>query len=570
MSEQKQDDGNLPARAGDEGEQPGFWRRVFGGPAKPEVKDVPAVVDAEQGDLAPARPRPPERRKKNDPRAPKTDDEAQRRFARAAMLRRERLARTIGERVEQVIADRMAEGEQRLAEAQEGFAEGMGEVGGLLKAIGRNLDHQADRGDRVATILEGLPAASEREREALLEIARTVEQQGAGTQGGLAALQGLLAEVGRGLDAQGERAERTAKILETLPEVARREAEALDGVSLSLDHHGRSLREGIGAVHEALTTLGRDLDLQGERAARVLESIPEAIDREHQTMAHVARVLEGQSGTQLALADSVRDVPQMLALAREGQRSAEDRLLALREVKYELELQREQRDRMVDLLRSTTTRLEERFVHLESSLQQGATQARADATSLRLAVEGVAERLTDQARAESQREEARARRLEQGLHDVSRRLVETNALHAAGINSQSQTMAALQDAHTELMDTFQRAQSRALGEVQRFQDEAHARAEQLAWRSRLALVGSSCLVALAVVVGVVARPDPAPVVLMPATAEAPRPEAPTATTIPAGFRRDAPTPGAPTPTDERPAAIGDQAVRQREADDDGR
>src|SRR5690606_4022199 len=118
----------------------------------------------------------------------------------------------------------------------------------------------------------------------------------------------------------------------------------------------------------------RDLDLQGERTARALETIPEAIEREHETITHVARVLEGQSGTQLALAESVRDVPQMLALARDGQRGAEERLLALREVKHELELQREQRDRMVDLLRATSTRFEERMVQLEASMQQGATQ----------------------------------------------------------------------------------------------------------------------------------------------------------------------------------------------------
>lgn len=563
MSEQQQDDANLPARARDGEAQPGFWRRMFGGGGKAEVKAVPAVA-GDEGDLAPAR-REPERRTKNQPRAPKVDDEAQRRFARAAMLRRERLARAIGERVEQVIVDRMAQGEQRLAEAQEGFAQGMGEVGGLLKAIGRNLDEQAAHGARVATILEALPGASEREREALELIARTVEQQGAGTHQGLEALRGLLAEVGRGLDAQGERAERTAKILETLPEAVRREAEALDAVSLTLDHHGRGLREGIGAVHEVLTSIGRDLDLQGERTARVLETIPEAIQREHETITHVARVLEGQSGTQLALAESVRDVPQLLALAREGQRGAEERLVALREVKHELELQREQRDRMVDLLRATTTRFEERLVQLESALQQGASQARADATSLRLALDSVAERLTEQARAESQREEARARRIEQGLQDVSRRLAEGNALQAAGINSQSQTLAALQDAHAELMDSFQRAQSRALGEVQRFQDEAHRRAEQLAWRSRLALVGSAALVAVALIVSVVARPDPAPMVLVPSTAEAPAaPGAPAPTTLPAGFRRDAPTPPAP---EER--GFMDQAVR-RERDDEAK
>lgn len=521
---------------------PGFWRRVFGGPTRPEVKDLPAEGPA--GELAPARPRG--EGKRNAPRAPKTDDEQQRRFARAAMLRRERLARAIGERVEQVLTDRIADGEQRLAAAQEGFAEGIGEVGGLLRSIGKNLDHQADRGERVARILEGLPGASEREREALLEIARTVEEQGAGTQGGLAAVKDLLAEVGRGLDAQGERAARTATILEALPEAVRREAEALDGVSLTLDHHGRSIRDGVGALHEALTSIGRDLDLQGDRAertARILETLPEAARREQESIERVARVLEGQSGTQLQLAESVRDVPQVLALARDGQRAAEERLVVLREVRHELELQRDQQVQLVEALRTTTTRFEQRMVQLEAQLQQGASQARADAASVRLALEGVGERLAAQAREEGQREEARARRLEQGLGDVSRRLGESNVLQAAGINGQSQTLVALQDAHTELMDVFQRAQSRALGEVQRIQDEGHRRAEQLAWRSRLALVGSAGLVALAVIFGV-ARP--APVVVLPAaTAEA---ERPAVTTLPAGFPRE--VAGPPTSQDD--------------------
>ncbi|MCO5166858.1 MAG: hypothetical protein M9894_10890 [Planctomycetes bacterium] len=560
-SDPQQADPSLPAPTDEAG--PGFWRRVFGGPTRPEVKDLPAA--APEGELAPARPRA--EGKRNAPRAPKTDDEQQRRFARAAMLRRERLARAIGERVEQVLTDRIADGEQRLAAAQEGFADGIGEVGGLLRSIGKNLDHQADRGERVARILEGLPGASEREREALLEIARVVEREGAGTQGGLAAVKDLLAEVGRGLDQQGERAARTAAILEALPELARREAEALDGVSLTLDHHGRGIRDGVGALHEALTSIGRDLDLQGDRAertARILETLPDAARREQESLDRVARVLEGQTGTQLQLAESVRDVPQVLALAREGQRAAEERLAALREVKHELELQRDQRAQLVEALRATSTRVEQRLVQLEAHLQQGSLQARADAEQVRLALEGVGARLAAQAREEAQREEARARRLEQGLVDVSRRLGESNVLQAAGLDGQRQTVVALQDAHTELMDVFQRAQSRALGEVQRIQDEAHRRAEHLAWRSRLALVGSAGLVALSVIFGV-ARPAPAPVVIAPATAEA---ERPAPTTLPAGFRR---APAGPPASDDvdRERRFAREAAK-REEEEEGR
>lgn len=554
MSEQQQAEPNVPAASeGGDGAEGGFWKRMFGGQARPDPKDLPAVAEPEQGEMGPARARAPE--KKNKPRAPKHDDEQQRRFARAAMLRRERLARTIGERVEQVLVDRMAQGEERLVEAQEGMAYGMGEVKGLLGSIGKNLDDQSTRGERVARILEGLPGASEREREALLEVARAIHDQGGGTQGGLEALRSLLSEVGQGLDAQGARAERTAKILETLPEVARREQEALDGVALSLDHHGRGLRDGLGAVHETLSAIGRDLDLQGERA--------------HETIEHVARVLEGQSGTQLALAESVRGVPQVLALARDSQRAAEERLHALRDVKQELELQREQRERMLESLRATTVRFEERFVQLEVQLQLGAAQARADASNMRLTFEGVGERLAEQSRAEAAREEARARRIEQGLGDVSRRLGESNVLHAAGINSQGQALEALQDAHVDLMDAFQQAQSRAIGEVQRIHDETHRRAEHLAWRSRLSLVGSAGLVAIAVIVGL-ARPSTPPVFVMPAatTAEAPRPASSAPTSIPAGFRRaPAEVPSAPGEREPMGPFVDDAAARKDDEDE---
>lgn len=523
--------------ANPEGEEGGgFWKRMFGGGAKPDAKDLPAVAEpVAQGELGPARSaqekRAPEK-KKNAPRTPKQDDEQQRRFARAAMLRRERLARTIGERVEQVIVDRIADGETRMAVAQEGMAYGMGEVKGLLGSIGKNLDDQASRGERVARILEGLPGASEREREALLEVARAI-------------------------DDQGGRAERTAKILETLPEVARRETEALDGVALSLDHHGRGLRDGLEAVHGTLSAIGRDLDLQGQR--------------EQETIEHVARVLEGQSTTQLALAESVRGVPQVLALARDSQRAAEERLGALRDVKQELELQRDQRERMIETLRATSVRFEERFVQLEVQLQLNSAQARADASNMRLTFEGVGERLAEQSRNEAVREEARARRIEQGLGDVSRRLGESNALHAAGIDSQGHALEALQDAHVELMDAFQHAQSRAIGEVQRIHDETHRRAEQLAWRSRLSLVGSAGLVAVAVIVGL-ARPS-APVVVMQEAqhAEAPRPVTTGApTTIPAGFRRTpASSPSKPSTPEPGPAGplVDEQAVRKDDEDD---
>jgi hypothetical protein len=519
--------------SGEGGEAPGFWRRLFG-PGEKGEKGEPAAAD--EGDEVGAGPALPV---KNAPRplraAPrpgaskpqgKQDEEQQRRYARAAMLRRERLAKTIGEKVEQVVLDRMAEGEARLATAQEGFLERMGDVKDLLGAIGANLDEQVDQGARVTRILEGLPGATERERAALVQVAGAIERQGAGTQGGLAALQGLLAEVGRGLDAQGVRAERTARILEALPEVAGRAHEALAATHDTLDEHGRGIRAGVDAVHTALAGIARDLDQQGRQEREALE--------------HVARALDDQGGTHLEVARAVSGLPEVVAIAREGRHAAEERLLALRGVKDELELQRDQRERLFEGRRQATLRFEERMVQLEARLEQGASQARADAGQLRLTLERSVGELTEQARGEAVREEQRTRRIEQGLSDVARKLGDTNALHAAGITAQGQALGRLQEAQGQLLDAFQRAQSRALGEVQRLHEEAQDKAEQVARRSRLALVASAGLVAIACVVGLT-RPAPAPVVVVPQAATAP--EAPGAASgaagpraLPAGFR----------------------------------
>lgn len=426
--------------------QPGFWRRVFGGsgPApKPEGDGPPPKAETEE--LGPAK-RPERPTAKNAPRAPK-DDESQRRFARAAMLRREKLARAIGERVENVLLDRMAQGEQRLALAQEGVSHTVGEVKGLLGAIGRNLDEQVGQGERVARILEQLPAASERERE------------------------------------------------------------AIDGVALTIDHHGRGLRDGIELMHGALRTIERDLDVQNdaaERAARALETLPAVVHQEHE---------------------------------REHQ--------ALVQVRRELEAQRDQRERMIETLRAVGTRFDERVLQLEARLDQNAAQARSDASTIRLALESVSERISAEARAQSASDSARTRRIEQGLGDVSRRLGESNALHAAGITSQNDAMARMHDTHAHLMDALQAAQSRALGEVQRLHDEATRRSEQAAWRSRLALVGSAGLVAIAFLVGF-GRPA-SPVVIVP-SATAPAAPSAAPTSLPAGFRRAAPEAIAPVAT----------------------
>lgn len=405
----------------DETQEPvGFWRRMFGGGKADEAADDDDVAefdddeDDDDGEMRSSAAR-------NQPRKPKqtlfdkAEAEQRKRYARAAMVRRERMARTIGDRVEKVILDRMETGDQKL----EAVAGSFGEVRNVLGAIGRNLDEQGERSARIADVLGQLPAASEREQKILGQIART---------------------------------------------------------------------------------------------------------------------LEGQNGTSRTVAESVQDVPQMLAMVRDGQSQARQRLEAIHEVTSELALQRDQRERMIATYRETSQRFEEKMSRLEEAILSGAVQARNDADSLRRALEDNTERLLVKSEQDARREDERTSKIRSGLHELSRQLKDQNLLAGAAVRNQGEAMNFFQDSHGEMLDALQRTQNRTLKEMKRIQEEVQERADALAWRGRLTLVGAAGAIALTF--ALLFRGGPAP-----DAAQGPQPEPSVeqraeAGTLPAGFKRE--------------------------------
>lgn len=467
-----------------EASQPGFWRRVFGGGGEGgEVagSEAPQTGLSEVTRAEPAehnRPRKPSRNPTGRPPTNRTgpkDKESERaeqeRFSRAAMIRRERLAKAIGERVEEVIQTKMETGEEKLVRVSQSFQE----VRTLLGAIGRNLDASAERSERIARALLTLPEAGARGQETLERVLEVLR-----TQAG-----------------QGER--------------------------------GRELLERIGAAIDgqsagAQTLLGRIAESLDEHSAQS--------DQEQALLVRIGEVLEGQTGVTTALAESVQGVPQVLALARESQDAARERLIALREVKVELELQRDQRERLISAVRESSERCEARLHKLEEALVVATVQSRQDAGALRGALAGVGERLVAQGKEEGKREEERAQRLEEGLGRLARQLLEGNAVNAAAAASHDRAVARFRDAHGELLDVFQRAQHRTLDEMQRIQEEVSERADQLAKRTRRTLVACAGALTLVVGLGFFWRPGAgAP------QAAADAPELRAGQTLPAGMAR---------------------------------
>lgn len=420
---------------------PGFWRRMFGGGAGEPVASPSEPAAGTGAELDLAQPAPHNRPRKPS-RSGKPDKAEQERFSRAAMIRRERLARAIGERVEEVIEARMETGEEKLARVSQGFQE----VRVLLGAIGRNLDASAERSERIARALLTLPETGARGQELL---------------------------------------ERVLEVLRTLPEQGDRGRELLARIGEAIDGHAQEEQSLLTRIASALD----DQTSQGQTEQAVL--------------ARIEDVLEGQSTSTRTLAEQVQGgVPQVLALARQSQDAARERLLALREVKAELELQRDQRERLIEAVRESGERCQERLGKLEEALAVATVQSRQDAGALRGALQGVGDRLVAQGKEESRREEERGGRLEEGLLRLARQLGEGNAVAASAAASHDRAVERFRDAHAELIETFQRTQHRTLSEMQRIQEEVSERADQLARRTRRTLVACAGALAIAVAAGV--------------------------------------------------------------------
>lgn len=430
----------------------GFWRRMFGAADKPGDE---AAAPPEPDEIGPPRPAPiaaevverPTRRS----RTREQEKAKQEQFSRAAMIRREKVAKAISERVEQVIQDRMETGEEKLARVAQSFQE----VRTLLGAIGKNLDASSERSERIARALVSLPEAGQRGQELL---------------------------------------ERVVSLLATLPPQGER---------------GQVLLERIGAA------------------------IEEQSSGEQELLLRIERVMEDQSAAARTLAEN--GVPQVLALARQGQDAAQERLLALREIETELCRQRDQRERLIAAVRESTERCDGRLVEISEALTLAAVQARQDAGSLRGSLERVADRLIQTEDEESRREEQRSLRLEQGLVRLARIMGEGQVATAAAAATHDRAVDRLHEAHLELMDALQQSQHRTLSEMQRIQEEVTERADLLARRARRTVVACAVALLAALGIGFVARTG------SPARPSVANDERPAATTgvLPAGIARSA-------------------------------
>lgn len=326
-------------------DSPGFWKRMFGGSG-----------EAEEAEPAPKPQNTPRKRTKTI--FDRAEAEQKKRYSKAASVRRDKLATAIGDRVEGVIAQQLEGGERRLAQVSTAFDD----MNMLLGGIGRNLDLQDQRAERMARTLESLPKAAERERIVLESIADKLEEQG----------------------------------------------------------------------------------------------------------------------------DAIEGVPEVVSLVKHGSKMAEERLFALKSLKGELELQREQRDQVLAVLRQSSLRFEERMTSLEETITNSQIEARSDTVTLRQAIE----RNTEESRQDAEREGKRGERVIDSLSDVSRRLSEGNVLASANAAQQDRSLNVFQDSQQRLLDQFVRSQNHTVSEMHRLEDEAREREEALARQGRMTLVGS--------------------------------------------------------------------------------
>lgn len=365
----------------------GFWRRMFGAktdadPTETETEaeaETPEITTVAQVDDSPeASSNLP--RKRSRTIFDRAEQERRKRFSRAAKMRRERLAGAIGDRVEEVLTDHLVDDKQRWSNA----AASVDEMNGLLGAIGRNLDEQ------------------------------------------------------------GQRAERMADSLEQLPELAK---------------------------------------------------------QEQQTLGQIAERLQTQ-------AQSVEGVPEVVDLVRFGSGIAKQKLAALRSLQDELALQREQRSQMLQSIRKSAIEFQDRMSKVEEAVQTSMLQARTDATAVREAIDRSSETLTAQAREEALKVSQRARRLEEGLRQVSAVMLEGAALaNAQARSQQDEAIGFLHTTQDELLTQFQRSQTETVATMERLQAEVKEREERLqaevkereerqAWRLRTALIGCAGLLAV--------------------------------------------------------------------------
>lgn len=309
--------GGRPEATGADGEKVGFWKRVFGG--EEGGGEGPAAPEAPSAPTARNRPKP----RKTEPTIfDKVEQEQRKRYARAAMMRRERLASAITDKVEQVINDRMETGEEKLARA----SVAMGEMNHLLGAIGRNLDDQAGQAARMAQTIAKLPEYAEREHSVLETIAANLEGQAASVE----SVPEVLGLVRQGAEAAHHRLAALQSVHQELVEQRAQQREVLDVLRTS----SQRFTEQMSRLEETMATGAMQArnDAQALRSSfaeatdRLVEQGREEARREAQRQ---AQMLQGLHEVSLRLSESN-------TLATVSQRTQEQRAVAFHGAHEEL------------------------------------------------------------------------------------------------------------------------------------------------------------------------------------------------------------------------------------------
>jgi hypothetical protein len=242
---------------------------------------------------------------------------------------------------------------------------------------------------------------------------------------------------------------------------------------------------GFGGMNEVLSDLAGTLSKEDRAQAEALLGIQ--------------RELGDQAGTHTRVADSLQGVPDLVSLVRAGSGTFEGQLTTLRDVRRELELQREQRERVVEgvsrLERAMALVAEKIEVQNERALALQEAQARAHAQAIAderaradRALAAASARFEAQVREDQerirldrQRAQEEAERFERGMAVMAARVHEQSS---AILEGQEQAAQGFRGAQRAIVEGFEDAQARTIEALERLHEERTREQARSAVRSR--------------------------------------------------------------------------------------
>jgi hypothetical protein len=342
---------------------------------------------------------------------------------------------------------------------------------------------------------------------------------------------------------------------------------------------------GFENLNDLLHGIGRTLTSQDESTRAIAERlldlpgavarIPETAAASREKLEEIARELHEQKGASRAMQLSLESVPDLLAVARQGTGTAALELSVMRDVHRELELQREQRERLLEevgrveralavvaeriesaakadrdersderadrarLERAVglvVARIEEQSHRLEDVERDRRASAGQDVAKLERALGHVASRID--ARATS--EESSSVRVERALGVVACGVAEQIEAAREGARAQADASDAFRETRRAILATFDETQSRTVEALRLMADEHRRETDRRARRSVFATAAAAIATGVAGAALAVAvlffQPQPtAPVVILPARPATLPARNDAATTLVAGF-----------------------------------